>query len=224
MLFPKPAQAGFLVSRLLDFLTMRDIYAGTAAALRDALRHAVQRGGASSLGVLHQGVTSAGTLAGDDATAQAGRIRRQLDRLAPVPRALLVVSYAPRDLVCSCRSPCCAGRFPNPEWRDALETVVAHTAPTLAGHAANIRLRTALVANLLTHTHETAVSLAQRCGVHRQTVAEHTALLDAALMGTACRIRTGSSTHDATATATLGRWSRPRMSETGRASGGDVKT
>jgi hypothetical protein len=42
----------------------------------------------------------------------------------------------------------------------------------------------ALVANLLTRTHETAVSLAQRCRVHRKTIAEHVEILEAALMGT----------------------------------------
>ncbi|WP_233862694.1 hypothetical protein [Paraburkholderia adhaesiva] len=63
---------------------MRDGYAGTAAALRDALRHAVEHGGASSLGVPHQGVPSAATLMGDAAAAQAARIRRQLERLAPL--------------------------------------------------------------------------------------------------------------------------------------------
>ncbi|MFP4895793.1 hypothetical protein [Paraburkholderia sp. EG304] len=162
---------------------MRDFYAGTATALRDALRHAVDRGGACSLGVLHQGVPGAAILTGDEATAQAGRIRRQLDRLAPVPRALIVVAHAPRDLACNCRAPCCAGRYPNPEWREALDVVLAHSAPLLVGHASNIRLRTVLVANLLTRTHETAVSVAQRCGVHRQTVAEHAAILEAALMG-----------------------------------------
>lgn len=172
----------FYVSRYP--LTMRDTYTGTAKALREALRHAVERSGASALGVLHQGVPSESTLVGTDATAQAGRIRRQLDRLAPVPRALLVVAHAPRDVACTCRAPCCSGRYPNPEWRDALEVVVSHTAPLLAGHALNVRLRAALVENLLTRTHETAVSVAQRCGVHRQTVAEHTAILEAALMGT----------------------------------------
>ncbi|WP_051390800.1 hypothetical protein [Paraburkholderia mimosarum] len=162
---------------------MRDFYAGTAAALRDALRHAAERGGACSLGVLHQGVPGAATLTGEDATAQAGRIRRQLDRLPAIPRALLVVAYAPRDLACNCRAPCCAGRYPNPEWREALDLVVVHTAPLLAGHAPNIRLRVALVANLLTRTHETAVGLAQRCGVHRLTVAQHASILEAALIG-----------------------------------------
>jgi hypothetical protein len=104
--------------------------------------------------------------------------------LAPVPRALLAVAYAPRDIACNCRSPCCAGRYPNPEWRDALNVVMAHTAPLLTGHAPNVRLRAALVTYLLTRTRETAVSLAQRCGVHRNTVAEHTAILEAALTGT----------------------------------------
>ncbi|KVT57777.1 hypothetical protein [Burkholderia ubonensis] len=62
--------------------------------------------------------------------------------------------------------------------------VVKHTAPLLAGLAANQRLRSSLVVNLLTQTHETAVSVAQRCGVNRQTVATHTAILEAALIGT----------------------------------------
>ncbi|MFP4891244.1 hypothetical protein [Paraburkholderia sp. EG304] len=167
---------------------MRDFYAGTAAALRDALRHAVERGGACSLGVLHQGVPGPATLTGDAATAQAGRIRRQLDRLPAIPRAILVVAYAPRDLACHCRAPCCTGRYPNPEWRDALDVVVIHTGPLLAGHAPNIRLRMALVANILTRTHETAVSLAQRCGVHRNTVAEHATILEAALLGNRQRV------------------------------------
>ena len=72
------------------FPTMRVIYSNHAAALRDALRHTVERGGMSSLGVLHQGVPSESTLTGTDATAQAGCIRRQLDRLAPLSRAVFV--------------------------------------------------------------------------------------------------------------------------------------
>ncbi|WP_322061469.1 hypothetical protein, partial [Paraburkholderia sp. J63] len=77
---------------------MRDLYTSHAAALRDALRHAFERGGQSSLAVLHQGVPPESTLTGDDATAQAARIRRQLDRLAALPRALLVLAYAPHTI------------------------------------------------------------------------------------------------------------------------------
>lgn len=91
----KPAQCGlrrFWPYLFLEKLTMRDLYASHAAALRGALRHSVERGGTSSLGVLHQGMPSPSTLTGTDATAQAARIRRQLDRLAPLPRALLVIA------------------------------------------------------------------------------------------------------------------------------------
>lgn len=52
---------------------MRSLYSSPATALRDALRHAVERGGMSSLGVLHQGVLSPAMLTGTDATAQAVR-------------------------------------------------------------------------------------------------------------------------------------------------------
>lgn len=162
---------------------MRDLYASTAAALRDALRHAAERGGMSSLGVLHQGVPSASTLTGTDATAQAARIRRQLERLAPTPRALLVIAYAPRALKCSCGARCCAGSYPNPEWAEAMRVALAYVAPLLAGHAANDRLRAAIVANALTRTKETAVSLAERCGVNRHTVAAHVGIIEAELIG-----------------------------------------
>jgi hypothetical protein len=163
---------------------MKEHYTSTAAALRDALRHAVQRGGLSSLAVLHQGATADDALAGFDGTAQAGRVRARLDRLSPVQRALIVASYAPRHLTCNCRAPCCAGQYPNPEWSAALALIVAHTTPLFAGRAPNLRLRAALTANMLTHTAETQASLAQKYGAHRQTVAEHTAILEAALIGT----------------------------------------
>ena len=165
------------------FPTMRVIYSNHAAALRDALRHTVERGGMSSLGVLHQGVPSESTLTGTDATAQAGCIRRQLDRLAPLSRALLVVAYAPPALRCSCGSRCCSGSYPNPEWNEAMRVILAHVAPLLAGHAANEKLHRAIIANALTRTRETAVSLAERCGVNRHTVAAYVAIIEADFVG-----------------------------------------
>lgn len=162
---------------------MRDCYSSHATALRDALRHAVERGGMSSLGVLHQGVPSPSTLTGTDATAQAARVRRQLDRLAPLPRALLVIACAPRSLKCSCGSRCCAGSYPNPEWEDAMRTTLAHVAPLLAGRAANERLHRTIIANALTRMKETAVSLGERCGVERKTVAAHVGIIETDLTG-----------------------------------------
>ncbi|KDR31544.1 hypothetical protein BG60_29035 [Caballeronia zhejiangensis] len=162
---------------------MRSTYRSTPAALRDALRHVIERGGASSLRALHAGAPSPVALAGSDGTAQAARIRRQLERLDALPRDLLVVAYAPRDIVCVCGSPCCAGRYANPEWKDALNAVLVHVEPLLSGHMANYRLRSTLAANALTRTKETAVAIAARCGVNRMTVAEHARIIEAALMG-----------------------------------------
>lgn len=65
---------------------MRDLYSSHSAALRDALRHAVERGGMSSLGVLHKGVPSPSTLTGTNAAAQAARVRR----CSPVRRRMSV--------------------------------------------------------------------------------------------------------------------------------------
>ncbi|CAE6850166.1 hypothetical protein R75461_07431 [Paraburkholderia nemoris] len=137
-------------------------------ALKAALAHAPPAGGTSS----------------GEASAQVGFIRRRLEQLPPEQQALLTVAFAPRNISCPCRRPCCSGHYPNPEWARALEAVVAHTAPLLSGHRPDIRLRTAIVDNLLTRTAETQTDLAQRCGVNRQTVAEHTAILATALMGT----------------------------------------
>lgn len=162
---------------------MRETYSSAAAALRDALRHAVERGGMSSLGVLHQAVPSPSTLTGTDATGQAARIRRQLERLASLPQALLVVAYAPRSLKCSCGARCCAGSYPNPEWEDAMRVALAHVAPLLEGRSANEKLRRSIIANSLTRTKETAVSLAERCGVHRETVATHVHIIETELVG-----------------------------------------
>jgi hypothetical protein len=128
-------------------------------------------------------VPSPSALTGTDATAQAARVRRQLERLAPLSCALLVIAYAPRALKCSCGARCCAGGYPNPEWEDAMRTALAHIAPLLSGKAANERLHRAIVANALTHTKETAISLAERCGVHRLTVAAHVAIIEADLIG-----------------------------------------
>jgi hypothetical protein len=44
-------------------------------------------------------------------------------------------------------------------------------------------LRAARVANALTGTKETTVSLAQRCGVDRHTVAAHVSIIEAELIG-----------------------------------------
>ncbi len=85
----------------------------------------------SSLGVLHQGVPSAASVASSNGPH--------------LSRALLVIAYAPRTLKCSCGARCCAGSYPNPEWADAMRVLLAHVAPLLAGHAANEALHSAIM-------------------------------------------------------------------------------
>lgn len=181
----KLAQRGFVISGRTSPRKSSPCvtFANHAAPLRDALSHAVERGGMSSLGVLHQGVPSPSTLTGTDATAQAGRVRRQLDRLAPLPRALLAIAYAPPSLKCSCGARCCAGSYPNPEWEDAMRVTLAHIAPLLAGKAANTRLHRAIVANVLTRTKETAVVSRTAAACIGLTVAAHFAIIETELIG-----------------------------------------
>jgi hypothetical protein len=137
---------------------MRDLYSSHAAAQR----HAVERGGMSSLGVLQEGVPSASTLTGIDATAQAARIRRQLVRLALLPRAAVRPNIRFRNGKTRCASP---SRTSRPCWRGA--------APTTSCDARSSRTR----------AKETAVSLAERRGVNRHTVAAHAAVIETDLTG-----------------------------------------
>ena len=88
-----------------------------------------------------------------------------------------------RTLKCACGSRCCEGSYPNPEWDEAMRVTLAHITPLLTGHAANERLHRAIIANALTRTKETTVSLAQRCGVDRHTVARHVGIIEADLTG-----------------------------------------
>jgi hypothetical protein len=49
-------------------------------------------------------------------------------------------------LKCSCGARWCAGSYPNPEFEEAMQETLAHVAPLLAGHAADTRLHTAIIA------------------------------------------------------------------------------
>lgn len=62
-------------------------------------------------------------LTGQDAVAQAGLIFDVLSPLGPLAIAVLVASSAPRSEPCECRRPCCMGHKPNPDWRQAMDTI-----------------------------------------------------------------------------------------------------
>jgi hypothetical protein len=165
--------------------TRTPVFTSTDRALRFALRFAAQQSGASSFASIvgSTRATSLG-LAGVDGAAQAGMIRAEIDKLNETARAVLIAHYAPPDLPCECRRPCCSGRVPNAEWTRAVTVIARDTTPLFAGRVTLFRLRQTLIGNILQSVRETDVSLAQRYGVHRQTVAEHAEKLETALLGT----------------------------------------
>lgn len=60
-------------------------------------------------------------LVGLDGAGQAGLIYLHLENLPPFQRLALVARVAKHSFPCSCRSPCCMGVRPNPEWVDAIK-------------------------------------------------------------------------------------------------------
>lgn len=62
-------------------------------------------------------------LRGLDGAAQAGLIYIHLDRLAPFQRECLISRTAVHSFPCNCRSACCMGVRPNPEWVEAIKKV-----------------------------------------------------------------------------------------------------
>lgn len=126
---------------------------------------------------IHQGVPSASTLTGTDATAQAARAPLA-ERLA---RALVVVAYPPQTLVVFVRGALLFGALSQSRMGQAMRVVLAHVAPLFAGRAANDKSHRAISAKALTRTREAAVNLVQRCGGNRHTVIAHVSIIEADL-------------------------------------------
>lgn len=122
-------------------------------------------------------------LSGLDGAAQAGMIRAELARLAPLHQAVLVASIAPQQVPCECRAACCGGWKTNLEWSDAIsELTTAAAAAALAGCVSNGRLRSALIQRLL-GAKATLSDLAARHNVDEKTAGAHSAKLKRWLFG-----------------------------------------
>lgn len=61
------------------------------------------------------------SLAGLDGAAQAGLVFMQLNKLPDAEITVLICRAALHSFPCSCRSACCMGVRPNPEWIDAIK-------------------------------------------------------------------------------------------------------
>jgi hypothetical protein len=126
-------------------------------------------------------------LGGLDGAAQAGFIRAEVEQLGKLVEAIIIARFAPHALPCTCRSPCCSGRKSNKEWRVAL-AVIADRARTnaLAGCTSTGIMRLAYVERHFCRKDEriNLDKLADRLGMHRNTVQDHARRVHVWLAGT----------------------------------------
>lgn len=116
------------------------VFTDTDAALRFALRFAVQQHSSSELAGLRGPSHSDTGLNGVDGAAQAGMVRAEMAKLTPTQRAVLIGRYALPDVVCTCRRPCC-GHTPNNEWTAAIAHLARETTPLFSGGMDELRSR-----------------------------------------------------------------------------------
>lgn len=111
-------------------------------------------------------------LHGNDGAAQAGMIRRDLEQLSDIDRAVLVALFAPRSYPCACGSACCSHHRANPEYSAAITLLTEKALAQMAGHLSHYMLRRGLVEKAL-GTKITIKALAIRCEVSEKTADAH---------------------------------------------------
>jgi hypothetical protein len=135
-------------------------------------------------------------LGGLDGAAQAGMIRQELQSMGKLAEAILVARIAPRATPCSCRSPCCSGYRPNPEWTSAIGHLADHIRNTaLAGCTSNALLRRAYVVRYFTPKDKriSLEALASQHEVDRHSVSAHNAKVFALFGGTQAKAEKSAS-------------------------------
>lgn len=124
-------------------------------------------------------------LSGNDGAAQAGMIRRELEQLTEIERAVLVARFAPRSSPCACGRACCGGHTPNPEYLAAIRTLEQAAMAILpSGTVVHYQLRRGLVEKA-TGVKIEIKSLAIKCGVAERTAYAHWEVIKHWFLGTA---------------------------------------
>ncbi|MEX3691868.1 hypothetical protein AB3X91_09000 [Paraburkholderia sp. BR14263] len=123
-------------------------------------------------------------LSGNDGAGQAGMIRRELEQLSDIERAVLVARFAPRAWPCACGRACCSGYTPNPEYLEAVSLLTQAAMSVLAGRIVHYQLRRALVEKAVGAKVEIK-TLALKCDVSEKTAEAHWQIIKRWLQGRA---------------------------------------
>lgn len=111
-------------------------------------------------------------LTGNDGAAQAGMIRRELEQLSDIERAVLVARFAPQAWPCACGRACCSGYTPNPEYQEAISRLTQAAMSVLAGRIVHYQLRRGLIEKAAGKKVEIK-ALALKCEISEKTAEAH---------------------------------------------------
>lgn len=121
-------------------------------------------------------------LAGLDGAGQAGLIRSEVKGLGPLYESIVIASFAPQDVTCECKRPCCAGSKVNKEWSSAIDAITTEAMQHLAGKLSHYGLRRGIVERQFGAKHKLS-ELAEKCGVDKDTASAHNMILAMWLTG-----------------------------------------
>jgi hypothetical protein len=98
------------------------------------------------------GIRTGKGLSGMDGAGQAAIIRRHVSTLTALDQAVLVSRFAPAQIDCACRRPCCRGKLPNFEWQGGIRMLADYAERDgLKGCSINRGLTLLILRKLLGH-------------------------------------------------------------------------
>jgi len=113
-------------------------------------------------------------LSGMDGAGQAGLIFCALERLKPLHQFIVFATYAPRELPCSCRYPCCSGKKRNELWEECIRAIEeAAVTGALAGCVTTRTLRRGLIKRAFGDKSVSMAELAEQAEVSVNTATNH---------------------------------------------------
>lgn len=153
--------------------TQEQLFRTPQEALVFAFRYSMQQQGRPLADRLASPAPRTGKgLSGNDGAAQAGMIRRELEQLSVIDRAVLTARYAPPSIPCACGRPCCARHMPNPEYVEAITELTRLAQTLFSGRLSHYQLRRALVEKAL-GAKVTIKAIADKCEVAEKTADAH---------------------------------------------------